>query len=163
MAPDDRSLQRNTGVLCRAANVREPGAYVLDTKQLILAEHDENEVRVNYSPSERVAILAHLEPIEAAKAKDREREGGRRGGKGSGKFPYPSTGEAKERAAKKVGWSGPTAEKAEAVVAAAKDQPGQFGDLQKQMDETGKVDPAFKELALTAADRKYLCADGVVR
>jgi len=139
MTRQDRSPQRNTGVLYRAANVQEPGGDLVDTKQLILAERDENEVRLNYTPSERVAILAHLEPIEAAKAKDRQETLGRTHGKTpSGKLPQGSKGRAKDRAAKRVGWGRKTAEKAEAVVAAAKEAPEQFGELQYQREKHGE-------------------------
>jgi hypothetical protein len=55
--------------------------------------------------------------IERKKAKEREREGGRR--KGSGNFPDPTSGNARDLAAVATGYSGRTLDKVDAVAALA--------------------------------------------
>lgn len=56
--------------------------------------------------------------------------------------------------ARHVGWSGRTLEKAEAVEAKAKEDSARFGHLVAQMNETGKVDPAYKEMRRLCEEKK---------
>ena len=87
-----------------------------------------------------------LEPLEKAAAKERQREGGRRGGEGSGKLPEASKGNAADKAARATGMARRTLEKAEAVVDAAEAEPEKYGPLLAAMDKTGRVNAPFKRL-----------------
>jgi N6-adenosine-specific RNA methylase IME4 len=53
-------------------------------------------------------------------------------------------GKTRDKVAAYAGTTGRTLDKARAVVAAAQAEPEKFGHLVEQMDETGKVDHAFK-------------------
>ena len=121
---------------------------VVSLPALLLAERDENTIRKDFLPSEAVAIGGALEVYERKKAKERQREGGKKGGESKGKalenFATPSR--ATDKMAQAVGMSRPTYEKAKAVVEAAKADPKAFGDLPKLMDDSGKVSQAHAEL-----------------
>jgi hypothetical protein len=126
--------------------------------RFLKAERDENVCRKEFTASEYVALGEELEELEKPTAKVRQQatqakpgeQAHKRNGKaqGSEKFTEPRepAGQTRDKVASALGISGPTYEKAKAVVAAGKADPEQFGDLLQQMDETGKVDPAFKEL-----------------
>jgi ParB-like chromosome segregation protein Spo0J len=119
------------------------------------AEFDENECRKPFTPSERVEIAAAIEAREAEKAK------GRQTAKlkvGNSEIPRAENfsqrekhceneenGRAKDKAAKAVGMSRPTLEKAKAVVEAAKADPS-LAPVVEEMDRTGKIDPAFRKI-----------------
>jgi ParB family chromosome partitioning protein len=138
---------------------RVPAHIVLDlddARKVLQAERDENTCRKDFTPSEAVAIGAALEELEARAARGRQAKAGeavgkanRKGaGKASGKLPEASGGDAgqtRDRVAAAVGMSGRTYEKAKAVVAAARKAPG-LAEAVKEMDATGKVDAAFKEM-----------------
>jgi N6-adenosine-specific RNA methylase IME4 len=115
---------------------------VLDPADLLKAEFDENTVRLNFAPSEAVAIAKELRPIEEAQAKERQRAGG--GIPGCGKLTQPEP-RTRDRLAAAVGMSAGTLVKAVAVVDAAEADP-EMGDLVSKMDDTGKVDAAYREL-----------------
>ena len=51
-----------------------------------------------------------------------------------------------DQVARVVGMTRPTLAKAMKVVIAARENPGEYGPLVEQMDRTGKITPAFKEL-----------------
>jgi N6-adenosine-specific RNA methylase IME4 len=119
---------------------------VVDLDAVVRGEFAENAHRKDFTLSEAVAIKRALEPLERAAAKERQREGGHRGGKGSGKLPEASKGNAADKAAKATGMARRTLEKAEAVVAAAEAEPETFGRLLEDMDRTGRVDGPFKRL-----------------
>jgi hypothetical protein len=122
-------------------------AIVVDLEKVVLGEYAENTFRKAYTPSESVDIARAFEPIERAKAKERQREHGKTapGRKHSGQVA-PSVGRATDKVAKATGLARRTLEKAKAVVEAAEVEPERFSDLKEQMDDSGKVDRAFKEL-----------------
>jgi ParB-like chromosome segregation protein Spo0J len=146
-------------------------AYVIDLGGLLQAEFDENEVRKDLNPSERVAICEALFERELEQARARQREAGKKYGRGkksvsddssaaiaSGKVPeaiepHPPV---RDVAAKAVGWSGHTYEKARAVVHAAEQDPDDpdLQDLVTKMDRTGNVAAAYRELPLYALPEK---------
>jgi ParB-like chromosome segregation protein Spo0J len=132
---------------CRGLGWEDIPARVLplSSSEALQAQHDENQVRKDFLPSERVAIAETIRDRERAAAEDREREGGRLGGEGSGNLPDPSRGRARDKVAQSVGWSGSTYEKARKVVQAAEQDPA-YQDLVDEMDRSGKVDPAFRKL-----------------
>ena len=116
-------------------------ATVIDLDDLIRAEHDENSVRKDFTPSEAVAIGRALEPLEREAAK--ERSGTRTDLEPPENF---TGGNALDRVASTVGMSRPTYSKAKAIVEAAEAEPETFGDLAERMDATGSVHGAYKEL-----------------
>ena len=67
-------------------------------------------------------------------------------GKHSAKVSLSDSGRSVDKTGAAVGMSGRTYEKAREVVDAAEEDPETFGDLQRQMDESGKVDAAHKAL-----------------
>jgi N6-adenosine-specific RNA methylase IME4/ribosomal protein S14 len=121
---------------------------IVDLDAVVRGEFAENTQRKDFTWSEAVAIKRALEPIEQAAAKERQREGGRHGGKGSGKLPEASKGNAADKAAKATGMARRTLEKAEAVVDAAEAEPERFGKLLEQMDDTGRVNGVYRRLKI---------------
>src|SRR5262245_34002914 len=119
---------------------------VVDIDAVVRGEFAENAHRKNFTLSEAVAIKRALEPLEQAAAKERQREGGRAGGKASGNLPQASSGRAADKAAKATGMARRTLEKAEAIVDAAEAEPERYGCLVEQIDRTGRVDGAFRQL-----------------
>src|SRR5262249_42460239 len=113
---------------------------------VVKGELAENAVRKDFTLSEAVAIKRALEPLEKAAAKERQREGGRRGGEGSGKLPEASKGNAADKAAKVTGMARRTLEKAEAIVDAAEAEPEKFGKLVADMDRTGRANGVDRRL-----------------
>lgn len=114
----------------------------LSPVELLQAEHDENEIRKNFTPSELVAIGRTIESGVAKAA--RERIGTRtdlHDGPGTMKF-----GSTQDIVGKAVGMGGSTYHRAKSVVEAAESDPDTFGDLVDQMDETGSVRPAYTEM-----------------
>jgi ParB-like chromosome segregation protein Spo0J len=119
---------------------------------IVRGEFAENTARKNFTLSEAVAIKHALEPIERAEAKKRQ---GERTDKHLGKLPTSSKGRAGDEAAKETGMSRRTLEKAEAVIAAAAAEPERYGKLVEDMDETGRVDRAFKQLQIARAKERH--------
>jgi len=125
-----------------------------DARLLLEAEQAENTCRLDMTPTEKVSLTNALLAVEKPKAKARKKSGksadGKAGGRGrkkpSEKITEGLGGEAKDKAAKAAGMSRPTYEKAKAVVEAAQEDPEQFGPVQEEMNRTGKVDPACKEV-----------------
>lgn len=120
-----------------------------DEQMKLIAERDENACRLDFTPSEAVALGRALEPkVQAeAKARQRARKGNQRSSHNSGNFPELSgKAEARDVIGKAVGMSGPTYNRAKAVVKAAEDEPGVFGDIAEEMDRTGKVSPAYEKV-----------------
>jgi ParB family chromosome partitioning protein len=143
-------------------------ARVVDLANIVQGEHDENAYRKDFTPSEAVAIGRALEELERPKAARRKAAGRAKrkaagrvrrrkrsqqpGASGSGKLPEPAVlpedkGQTRDKVAAAVGLSGKTYEKAKAVVKAAEEDPERYGHLVEQMDQTGKVDPAYKQVS----------------
>jgi hypothetical protein len=121
-------------------------AMMIDVRHMLTAEHDENMVRKQFTPSEAVAIAEALREEVETQARERQKELGRTHGKTPpGKFPEGS-GDTRDTLARRIGMSGRTYEKARAVVEAAKAEPDKYADLQERMDRSGSVDGAFGEL-----------------
>ena len=112
------------------------------------AELDENECRKDLLPSEAVAVARVVEAKEKPKAAATKAANLKRGTTPprTENFTVRETGRVADKAAAAAGMSRPTLKKADAVVAAAEEDPDGFGDLVERMDETGKVDPVHKEL-----------------
>src|SRR5262249_40158356 len=121
---------------------------VIDLDSVVRGEFAENVHRKDFTLSEAVAIKRALEPLEKAAAKERQREGGRRGGQGSGKLPEASKGNAADKAARATGMARRTLEKAEAIVDAAEAEPEKFGKLLADMDRTGRANGVYRRLKI---------------
>src|SRR5262249_20945426 len=102
------------------------------------AERDENTCRLDLAPSEALALAQELEPYEHREAQERMRTG-----KPSEKF---SRGRALDRIAGAVGTSRATLTKIQAVTQAAEQDPARFGPIAEEMDRTGKVDRAYRQV-----------------
>lgn len=117
----------------------------LNPVEMLMAEHDENEVRRDFTPTERVAIGRAMEESIRERAAERQRAGVNLS-KNFPKVPSAERGRSADIVGSKVGMSGPTYSRAKAVVVAAEDDPAKYGDLAEAMDTTGKVTPAYREL-----------------
>jgi ParB family chromosome partitioning protein len=114
-----------------------------DALKALKAERDENTCRKDFTPSEAVAVAEAIEPLERQAA--RERLAVR-----SEKFSEVNAkGNALDFTAAAVGMSRPTLQKAREVVAAAEREPERYEPIREQMDRTGKVDGAYKQLVTT--------------
>lgn len=104
-----------------------------------------------YIPNVNDWGLRHLTlEQEHAEGKERQREAGKKHGRGkiaSDTLPeaIEQSPPARDVAAEAVGWSPKTYTKARAVVQAAKDDPD-FADVVEQMDRTGNVSRAYAQL-----------------
>jgi ParB family chromosome partitioning protein len=116
---------------------------VIDIDDVLLGERDENSERLDLSPTEAVDLGRALEVRERELAKERQ---GRSGSERSVQLPERSKGQVRDRVGKAVGLSGSSYHRAKAVVEAAEQDPEKYGDLAEQMDRTGKVEPAYREL-----------------
>lgn len=127
-------------------------AYVVthlnDAKSLLEAERDENTCRLDFTPSEAVAMGRALEELERPKAKERQKDHGGTapGRKNTGENFTQVKGKTREIVGEAIGMSGPTYQRAKAVVAAAEYDPEEFGPVLEEMDRTGKVLPAFEKV-----------------
>jgi N6-adenosine-specific RNA methylase IME4 len=112
---------------------------VVDLERVVLGEYAENTFRKQFTPSECADIADALEPIERARARNRQL---------AGRPPenFSEGGEARHKIAKAAGMSAPSIARARAVRDAAKAEPEKFGKLQADMDRTGRVDGPFKRL-----------------
>ena len=119
---------------------------IIDPVDLLTAERDENTVRKDFTPSEAVAIADAIRPVEQALARERMEQGRPpRTSETVSEVTRPmDRGESRERVAAAVGMSFTTLERAGAVVAAAEE--GLIPQsVVEEMDETGKVAPAYRE------------------
>lgn len=111
--------------------------YLDDATSLLIAERDENTCRKEFTPSEAVVIGRRLAQLEKSKAKERQ------GGPGrdrSGKLPEQSKAQTRDKVGQAVGMSGKSFEKAKVVVESGDK------DAIAEMDRTGKVDRAFRNV-----------------
>ena len=112
-----------------------------EAHKCLLAERDENIERKSFTPLEALAMAERLEPFEKKAAKERQ---GTRTDRHPEKFQEVQRGNASDKIASAVGFSRPTLSKIKAVAQAAKAEPEKFAPIAKRMDETGKVDSAYK-------------------
>ena len=126
---------------------------VIDLDDLLRGERHENEHRKNLTPTEAVALGKLIEERDQKLAKDRQRE---HGGTAPGRHKNTSVKrtqvkreQTRDRVAAAVGVSGPTYQRAKAVVTAAEADPSRFGDLPAQMDETESLAGARWRLQAT--------------
>jgi N6-adenosine-specific RNA methylase IME4 len=119
---------------CKRLGLVDVPATVLHLDNIIRGECDENACRKNFTPSEASAIWQAME----------SRKPGPKADDSSG---ATCTGtQRREQAASTTGFSPRTLSKAKAIVNAATTAPAQFGDLVQRMDDTGRVDYAYREM-----------------
>jgi ParB family chromosome partitioning protein len=146
---------------CRELGMRLIPVRVVDLENPLQAEYDENECRKPFTTSEKVAIAKAIEEMEAAKAKERQREAGGDRKSNKGKIACENFSQAidhdsnksKAKAADAVGMSRPTLAKAQAVVEAAEADP-ELRPVVEEMDRTGKVSPAFQKIQEAKGEAK---------
>jgi N6-adenosine-specific RNA methylase IME4/ParB-like chromosome segregation protein Spo0J len=131
---------------------REIPVHAIDLDAVVRGEFAENACRKDLTISEAVAIKRALEPMERAAAKERQ---GERTDKHSEKFSRSSGGRALDKIANVVGKHRTTLAKAEAVVDAAAAEPEKFGKLLDDMDQSGRVDRAYKQLRIARARAEH--------
>ena len=124
---------------CRALGIRKiPVTIVsLNSEARLRAELDENACRLDFTPSEMVAIKRAVE--DRLRTPQHVHEDGR------DRETFAVSGRTFDKAAAIVGVSGRTLEKAEAVVVAAEADPA-FAPVVAEMDRTGRVDPAYRQV-----------------
>jgi len=129
-------------------------ATVVDVDDLLSAERDENEVRKDWTPTEAVAIgklieEQHRPRIEAQRSAIGRQNVAKRRDRVSADVKETTLdpiGKTDAAAARAVGVSVSTYQRAKAVVAAAEAEPEKFGDLPALMDETGNVSGTHREM-----------------
>jgi ParB/RepB/Spo0J family partition protein len=126
---------------CKQLGWSEIPVTVVDLGEIVRGELAENAERKDFLPSEIDAIRRALEPIEKAAARERMSEGG----KGVESF-HTLPGKSRDKIGAFAGVAGRTVDKIANVVEAAEADPEKFGHLVKKMDDSGKVDGAYKEL-----------------
>ncbi|MFH1031094.1 MAG: DNA methyltransferase [Chloroflexota bacterium] len=109
---------------------------VIDLKEIVQGEYQENIQRKDFLPSEAVAIAREVRPKEQEEAKERELAG-----KPSATF---AEGETRQKVAKYVGVSHTTLAKAETVVEAAEKEPEKYESIVQQMDKSNNINAAYK-------------------
>jgi ParB-like chromosome segregation protein Spo0J len=141
---------------CKILGWTDVPVTIIDLESVVRGEYAENIERKDFTWSESVAIKREVEALEKPAAKERLREAGRLGGKGSGKLPEASKGRAGDKAAKATGRKRRTLEKAEAVIVAAEIDSKRFGDLAERIDEdNARVDVIHRELKQRQARASY--------
>lgn len=116
------------------------------------AEMDENTCRLDMRPTELVELGRRLEELERPAANARIQANQAKPGEGKvggGNFPPPDAGKTRDKVGEAVGVSGKTYEKARAVVEAAEADPEAFEEVVREMDRTGKIDPAYRRVKRT--------------
>lgn len=134
-----------------------PVTYV-DINKIVRGEYDENEIRKDFTITEAVAIKRVVEPEEKRKAKERKAQAGGdvRGRKKAGTANLSGEkGDSREKVAKFTGKKHATLGKAEKVIQAAEENPEKYGHLVKEMDDTGKVDAAYKAVRIAKQREAY--------
>lgn len=137
---------------CQKLGYKDIPAILLNTNEgvhdnALQAEYDANIVRKQFTPSEAVELAGKIKKQIENNAKMRQIMGGKGDAVSSAKLAQDKDKGKKTRdvVANTVGMSHETLKKAKEVVNAAKENPD-HNDLVEKMDQTGKVDPVYKEL-----------------
>ena len=116
----------------------EIAVNVVDLDDIARGEYAENVHRKDFTPSEAVAIMRTLEPIEREAAQKRMRAGRPSENCSEGK------GNALDKIAKATGMHRTTLAKAAAIVDAADAEPKKFGKFLADMDRTKRVNGVYR-------------------
>lgn len=140
---------------------------IVDLDEIVRGEFSENTMRKDFTPSEIASIAAALRPLEEQAAKERQRANLMQGDaapvtQSLRDGPTEAAGEVREKIAAATGVSREQVRKIEAVVAAAEREPAVYAPLVEEMDRTGKVDHAFREVRRVEAEREQVETDNVL-
>jgi N6-adenosine-specific RNA methylase IME4 len=141
VTPDGRLVagQRRLEAWKRTRYGAEPiPVRVLDLADVVRAEYDENARRLDFTPSELVAVERALRPLVATPV-------GRPPKNGANLAPFPR-GKTRDKVAAFGGVSHGTLDKAREVVEAAEAEPEKYAPLVEEMDRTRRVSGVFKKL-----------------
>lgn len=116
---------------------QEIPAHIIRIDDILRGEADENIVRLDLLPSEKLAISNELWEREQQEAKERK---ARPGQAREEKFSPQEIGKTRDKVAKAIGWSGPTLEKARYIQASGKQE---FID---RLDSGEGIDRIHREL-----------------
>jgi ParB-like chromosome segregation protein Spo0J len=122
---------------CQELGWTEVPVTVVDLADVVKGEYAENAYRKNFLPTEIDAIYKAM-AVEKAAARERMTLGKLSTGSAAGK--------TRDKIGEFAGVSGKTVEKIAAVVDAAHKHPRKYAGLVEQMDKTGKVDRAYREV-----------------
>lgn len=126
---------------CKSLGWNEMPAVIVNLQDIIRGEFAENAFRKEFTVSEMVAIKRAIEPLEREQARERQL---------AGQPPAESAeggGAVRDRIASSLGVSHDTLKKAEAIVAAAEQDPERFDALRQKVDRKEvSVNAAYKEL-----------------
>jgi len=125
--------------------------------EFLRAEDAENTCRKDYTLSEKKELADRLEVLVKREAAKRKAEGQKKGGKAGGRGRSRDSFEPNKLKAKRqsqtrdivahaVGMGHAKLEKVRAIVNAAEAEPETYGDLAEQIDQTGTVHTAWKEM-----------------
>jgi ParB family chromosome partitioning protein len=122
-----------------------------DLKSQLDAESDENGLRKDFTPSEKVFMGERIRHVVEEDAKRRMKEGKKKKdeevqAESNGDKSEEKKGTTREIVAEAVGLSWPTYQKAAEIVAAAEQDPEKFGDILKKMDETENISAAYNQM-----------------
>jgi ParB/RepB/Spo0J family partition protein len=126
---------------CKRLGFKEVPCTVVDLENVLQAEHDENMVRMDFLPSEAVAITKALEPLERERARQRMVQGGR-----GVNLTQVDKGKSRDQLASRVGMSFLTLQRAQEIVDAAEEEPEKYFDLVEEMDRTGRISGVHQKL-----------------
>ena len=129
----------------------EISVTVIDLDQIVRGEAAENGERKDFTPTEIEDIRQALQPLEAAAAKERQREHGETAPGKHLRKVSSSDGrklQTRDKIGAFAGVSGRQVEKIAVVMRAAKDDPKRFGHLPAEMDEKG-VNRAYSQVSRT--------------
>jgi N6-adenosine-specific RNA methylase IME4 len=128
----------------------------VDIDSIVRGEFDENTFRKNFTLREADAIAAEVEKIERPLAKARERAGVKAAEAAPGEeVTFGQKGKTREKVAKAVGRGARSIEKAREVFEAERADPETFGPIAEEMNSTGKVDRAYKQMRMTRDRAEY--------
>lgn len=157
----------------RKLGLRRIDARVIDLDDPLRIERDENACRKDFTPSEMVAIGRAMEEREKEEARKRQEATRAKPGEAANKrgtnfappisngkahaqpvqTPAPQMGKTKDKVAASLGTSAETYRKAKEVVVAAEKDPA-LKPIVEVMDQTGKVDAAYKTVKKIQAKDK---------
>jgi len=137
---------------CKSLGWTEIPVRIMDINNALRGEYDENALRVDFLPSEMVAITEAIREQVEIEARQRQLEHLNNLGVLVDRANYPNerttgSGRTNDILAKRAGTSRRTLEKARTVVQAAQERP-EYRHLVEEMDSTGNVDRAYNRLRM---------------
>jgi hypothetical protein len=126
---------------------------ITDAVGALKAERDENTCRLDFRPTEAVALGMRIEALEQWAAK--KRQGTRTDlPQHCGKIPQGSKGKTRDKVGDAIGLSGKSFEHGKAVLKAAQEEPQKYGTLPITMDRRG-IGAAYRALRQSQHIEKY--------